>query len=199
MINKQYLTQQKQREIIREYKKGEEIKNISDNIQEPITIVNNFLKDNGYVAKEFKYANEVHGHIQYANYYSLYEHQYVMMKELKIRVGDIKKYLVHHLNKDSKQDNNITNLWLFWDRAVHKIYHGMLDRGEVGQDIDSVYLFTKEYMYNVLADLQRDRQECIIFSDQEFQEIEKDINTYLKLVEKLYKKQKKILVSVETN
>ena len=107
--------------------------------------------------------------------------------------------MVHHLQKDSKQDNDITNLWLLWDKSIHRVYHGMLERGEVGQDIDSIYLFTKEYMYNVLADLQRDRQECIIFSDQQFQEIEKDINTYMKLVEKLYKKQKKILVSVETN
>jgi hypothetical protein len=199
MINKEYLTKAKQREIIREWEEGEEIKDIAVNIQEPTKLVNDFLKNNGYETNNYKYGYEVHGHIQYANYFNLYEHQIVMMKELKIKVGDIKKYLVHHLQKDSKQDNDITNLWLFWDKSIHRVYHGMLERGEVGQDIDSIYLFTKEYMYNVLADLQRDRQECIIFSDQEFQEIEKDINTYMKLVEKLYKKQKKILVSVETN
>lgn len=191
MINKQYLTQQKQREIIREYEEGEEIKSISDNIQEPTKLVNDFLNSNGYNANNYKYGYEVHGHIQYANYFNLYEHQYVMMRELKIKVGDIKKYLVHHLKKDSKQDNDITNLWLFWDRAIHKVYHGMLDRGEIGQTIDDLYLFTKEYMYNVLADLQADRKECIMFSEKEFQEIEKDINTYLKLVDKLYKKTKK--------
>lgn len=53
-----------------------------------------------------------------------------------------------------------------------------------------IYVVTKEYMYNVLADLQADRKECIMFSEKEFQN-EKDINTYLKLVDKLYKKTKK--------
>ena len=45
MINKEYLTKAKQREIIKEWEEGEEIKDIADNIQEPTKLVNDFLKN----------------------------------------------------------------------------------------------------------------------------------------------------------
>lgn len=191
MIKKQYLSKKKQAEIIKRFKAGQKVKDISNVLEEPTKIVSDFLEENGYKTKK-KYAYEVHGHIQLANFYNLYEHQYVMLKELKLKVGEVRKYVIHHQNFD-KKDNNISNLWLFFDQHMHMLWHTLLESKEVENSIDNIYLFTKECIYKMLADLQADRKECIMFSVKQFQEIELEINTYLKRVEKLYKIAKKML------
>lgn len=191
MVNKQYLSKKKQEEILRLFGEGKTIKNISNSVQEPAKIVSDFLEQHGHKI-DYKYAYEVHGHIQLAHFHNLYEHQYVAMKELKLKIGEVRKYIIHHQNFN-KQDNNISNLWLFYDQQMHILWHTLLRNEEVEQTLDDIYIFTKEYTYKMLADLQADIKECIIFSEQEFREIEQEINTYLKRVQKLYKIAKKML------
>lgn len=52
MIKKQYLSKKKQAEIIKRFKAGQKVKDISNVLEEPTKIVSDFLEENGYKTKK---------------------------------------------------------------------------------------------------------------------------------------------------
>jgi len=109
------------------------------------------------------------GHIQLVNdlfYDRDYLHQYIVTKELDIKREDVKKYIIHHIDQE-KQNNNISNLWIFFDAASHIEYHGIIDKG-IKTDI---HQFTMDYVDRIL---NKDNTT--------------DIENYLEILEKWQKK-----------
>ena len=192
MIDKiKYLTKDKKDNILGLYLGGIKIPHIAEMVDEPKIIVKEYLEQEGFYTK-YKYFGTVHGHIQYTDYYSAYEHQFMMSRELKENIFTIKRYYVHHSN-GIKTDNQFKNLWLFYDNATHQYYHALYSRGEIGTDIDSLYMFCLSRAEDYLSDLERDREEEVMFNQMEFDEIEQDIRNYISLLKKVYNKQKKLL------
>ncbi|NFQ90236.1 hypothetical protein FDF89_13000 [Clostridium botulinum] len=89
------------------------------------------------------------GHYQLTNdlYFDrCYLHQYIVCKELNLGIEEVQKYIVHHEDMD-KGNNDINNLWIFFDRAVHLSYHQAIKRGDV--DIKE---FTMDYIKSTITD-----------------------------------------------
>lgn len=88
------------------------------------------------------------GHIQIINdpiYGGCYWHQIEMARSLDVDVKTISKYIIHHKNM-VKDINNIDNLWLFPDRAIHLAFHQLLKKNP-DADIEQ---FTKDYIEDIL-------------------------------------------------
>lgn len=115
------------------------------------------------------------GHIQLINdvyFNNCYLHQYVICKELDLDIKEVQKYIIHHQDMD-KGNNNISNLWVFYDIASHIAYHRVYKHDK---DID-IKKFTMDYI------------EGIINKDNS-----KQIKDYLDMLDKLQKaKNKKCL------
>ena len=189
----EYLTKKEKEVILKLYTlEGVDIPDIAELIDEPKRIIKEYLEQEGFYTK-YKYYGEVHGHIQYIDYYSAYAHQYIVSRELKEDIFTIKRYYVHHKN-GSKTDNQFENLWLFFDNATHQFYHSQKKYGKIGTDINSMYLFCISRAEDYLSDIERDREEEVMFDSGEYDTIEQDIRNYMDLLKKVYRKQKKILI-----
>ena len=186
-----YLTKQQKTKITKEYNKGIGINKIAEDIEEPKRVVKEYLEANGAIVQH-EYQAEVHGHIQFTDFYSSYKHQYIMAKELETDIFTIKRYYVHHKN-GVKTDNSIGNLWLFYDNATHIFYHSLYSKGEISNSLDELYLFNYNRVKDYLDDLKLDREQEVLFNQEEFDRIEEELNTYLYLIKKLYNIQKELL------
>ena len=171
------------------YNKGVKINRIAKAVDEPIFVVKEYMESMGAEIKG-QYYYQVHGHIQLTDYYNSYLHQYIMSKELGISIQDVKKYCIHHVD-GNKLDNNITNLWVFFDGATHMLYHSMSE--EVGNSLDELYIFTLDQTEVDLKNIDDDLEQGIVSHD-EYISIKQDINNYMQLITQLFKKQKKILL-----
>lgn len=76
------------------------------------------------------YLCEAHGHIRLSRsdvYYSnVYQHQYVVHKAFDIQMEVIGKYIIHHIDSE-KHNNDIKNLWIFFNSALHREFHVELE------------------------------------------------------------------------
>lgn len=76
------------------------------------------------------YLCEAHGHIRLSRsdvYYSnVYQHQYVVHKAFDIQMEVIGKYIIHHIDSE-KHNNDINNLWIFFNSALHREFHVELE------------------------------------------------------------------------
>lgn len=119
------------------------------------------------------------GHVQLINdlyFNNCYLHQYVVCKELDIDMEQVQKYIVHHIDQD-KGNNNITNLWIFYDIGSHIAYHQAIKHNK---DIN-IKEFTENYI------------ESIINKDNS-----KQIKDYLTIVDKLQKRKNAYLLASES-
>lgn len=117
------------------------------------------------------------GHIQLTNdvlFKNCYLHQYVVCKELDIPMEQVQRYVVHHQD-EIKQNNNITNLWIFYDIPSHVEYHQKL-KTNPNTDIEK---FTLEYLKKILNKKNVD-----------------EIKQYTEILDKLKKAKKNTLVVV---
>ena len=75
----------------------------------------------------------------------------------------VQKYIVHHIDED-KSNNDIENLWIFYNQALHQAYHQVIKK-DANVDIKE---FTLEYIDNIADDKNAD-----------------DIKLYLQILDKL--------------
>lgn len=91
------------------------------------------------------YLSEAHGHIRISRsdlYYSnVYVHQYKVHKAFDISLEVLGKYIVHHIDGD-KHNNNINNLWIFYNSAIHRAFHIELEKNPS----ISINKFTKNWV-----------------------------------------------------
>jgi len=87
------------------------------------------------------------GHIQLINdvyFNNCYLHQYVICKELDLDIKEVQKYIIHHIDQN-KGNNDISNLWVFYDIASHIAYHQVLKHGDV-----DIKQFTENYIESII-------------------------------------------------
>ena len=192
-----YLTAQQKGKITKLYKRGMKVNKIAKAVNEPNLVVKQYLENTLGIEIEQKYCYEVHGHLQLNDFYNSYLHQYVVSKELGISIMTVKSYCVHHINGD-KMDNNISNLWLFADGLMHIKYHSLLEVGKIKNDLDSLYIFSMEYCINCLNEIQKrqTKDKKTLKNYRQYNEMKQQIHSYMELMMKLYKKQKKILLQL---
>lgn len=116
------------------------------------------------------------GHVQLVNdlyFNNCYLHQYNVCKELNIEMEQVQKYIVHHEDMN-KGNNDILNLWLFYNQALHQAYHMELKH--------NVNLDIKEFTLNYVDSIITDKNDI-------------EIKQYLEILNKLetIRKDKKIL------
>ena len=97
-------------------------------------------------------ANYIHemqrGHVLLCNdlyFEGVYLHQYIIAQELGIKIEEIRQYVIHHIDQN-KSNNDISNLWIFYDGSSHILYHQLLKR-DAGADIKE---FTLDYLEGIL-------------------------------------------------
>lgn len=91
------------------------------------------------------YLCETHGHIRLSrtdvHYSNVYQHQYVVHKAFNISMEVVGKYVIHHIDSD-KHNNDINNLWIFFNPALHRAFHLKLEKNP---DV-SISKFTKNWI-----------------------------------------------------
>lgn len=90
------------------------------------------------------------GHYQLTNdiYFDrCYIHQYIVCKELDLDIEEVQKYIIHHIDQN-KGNNDIDNLWIFYDQAIHQAYHQSLKHNT---NID-IRQFTMDYTESIITD-----------------------------------------------
>lgn len=88
------------------------------------------------------------GHVQLVNdvyFNNCYLHQYIVHKELKINIVEVQKYIIHHIDQN-KGNNDISNLWIFYNQAVHQAYHQAIKHNP---NID-IKQFTMDYVESII-------------------------------------------------
>lgn len=115
------------------------------------------------------------GHVQLVNdlyFNNCYLHQYNVCKELDISIEQVQKYIIHHENM-VKGSNDISNLYICYDQAMHQAYHMAIKHGDI-----NIKEFTLNYVDSIM---NKDNVE--------------EIRQYLEILDKLekVKKDKKIL------
>lgn len=190
-----YLKLEQKKDIINLYERGLSISTISLTVEEPQAVIQTFLLEQGYSIIPKKYAYEVHGHIQFTDFNSIYEHQWILSKYLKVELEDIRKYIVHHVNQN-KKDNNEGNLWVFFDSGHHRQYHSLLSAGDIGDSIEELYDFCLRQVDKDLKDLEDLEEQGLLFkgiaeSLEDIKKIRQEYAIYVKIINKLLKKHKK--------
>lgn len=90
------------------------------------------------------------GHVQLVNdvyFNNCYLHQYIVHKELKINIVEVQKYIIHHIDQN-KGNNDISNLWIFYDTGSHIAYHQAIKHNP---NID-IKQFTMDYIEGIITD-----------------------------------------------
>ena len=97
-------------------------------------------------------ANYIHemqrGHVMLCNdlyFEGVYLHQYILAQELGIKIEDIRRYTIHHIDFN-KSNNDINNLWIFYDGSSHILYHQLLKRDAAA----NIKEFTLDYLEGIL-------------------------------------------------
>lgn len=88
------------------------------------------------------------GHIQLTNdlfFDRCYLHQYILCQELELDMEQIQEYVIHHIDQD-KGNNDIENLWTFYDVASHTAYHQAIKHNT---DIN-IKEFTENYVESII-------------------------------------------------
>lgn len=89
------------------------------------------------------------GYLQFSSCYPYfphkYWHQYVLSKELQVDIDLISKYIIHHVDED-KTNNDIDNLFIFYDKASHKMWHKI---SKYDETID-IKTFNNEYIDDLI-------------------------------------------------
>lgn len=119
------------------------------------------------------------GHIQLINdlyFNNCYLHQYIVVKELDLDMEQIQKYIVHHIDQD-KGNNNITNLWIFYDTGSHIAYHQAIKHNKD----TNIKEFTENYIESIINSKNAE-----------------EIKHYLAIVDKLQKRKNAYLLASES-
>lgn len=91
------------------------------------------------------YLSQAHGHVRISRsdlYYSnVYVHQYKVHKAFNVSMEVLGKYIIHHIDGD-KHNNNINNLWIFYNTAIHRAFHIELEKNPS----ISINKFTKNWV-----------------------------------------------------
>lgn len=115
------------------------------------------------------------GYLQISNrdlyFANKYYHQYVVCKELNVDISKIERYIIHHIDED-KTNNEIDNLFIFYDKASHQAFHKI---AEFNKDVD-INTLNAEYIENLLCE---ENAESI----KEYLEILHKKNTHQSLAE----------------
>ena len=136
----------------------------------------NYVRDKGFTNDQILYGNSEYlstmpsGHVILSNDLHFdyeYQHRYVVAKELNIEIEQIKKYLIHHKN-GLPGDNDIMNLFICYDKAIHGSYHQAIKHNS---NID-IKEFTLDYIEKITT---KDNVE--------------EMKDYLKILDKLEKVQ----------
>jgi hypothetical protein len=157
---------------------------IALSIDEPAAVVRKYLlqkygqntKQNIYAA-ECDYISDTGLYKRFTDYYQLYVHQYILMKELNTTVYIIVKYIVHHFD-ENKRNNELTNLYLFFNQKMHQEWH------KKGHKYKGIKEFTYYYINKELEYIASAEQT------EELLKYERELREYIMLVEVLEQKQK---------
>ena len=87
------------------------------------------------------------GHVQLVNdlyFNNCYLHQYNICKSLDVEMEQVQKYIIHHQDQD-KGNNDISNLFIFYNQAIHMAYHQAIKHGDI--DIKE---FTLNYVDSIM-------------------------------------------------
>lgn len=113
---------------------------IMDYIKNDLNISNDYI----WRCKD-TYLCETHGHIRLSrtdvHYSNVYLHQYVVHKAFDISMEVVGKYVIHHIDS-RKHNNDVNNLWIFFNPALHRAFHLELERNP---DV-SISKFTKNWI-----------------------------------------------------
>ena len=183
----EYLTdleQDKIKKMYQVYLDNEEkvrVKVIAISIEVPAALVKKYIleqygegaKDNLYHA-ESHYIDTNKGYIRYKDYYNLYEHQFVICRELDIKIKDIGKYTVHHKDKD-KTNNQFENLHLFYNADIHSSWHWLEGREPAADLLEFTFDYIEQMVERDITSKER-----------------KAISDYMKLLDIQIQRQKNI-------
>lgn len=190
MESTKYLNKQQKNKIEAMYKayveEGEKVRIpfISLSVNEPSYIVREHIlkkygegaKDNIY-ACECDYLSDTGLYLRFTDYYQLYLHQYILIKELNLEADIIKKYVIHHIDED-KKNNELNNLYLFFNTHMHRTWH------IVEEKFNHIKEFTLFYVNKELEHIA-DKEQTL-----ETTKYEKELREYIQLVELLEQKKK---------
>ena len=182
-----YLTEQEQDKIKKMYQAyldSEEkarIMFIALSVDIPAALVKeHILEQYGEGAKDNLLYSDSHyidnnkGYIRYKDYYNIYEHQFVICRELGIKVKDIGKYTVHHRDK-CKTNNRIDNLHLFFNAEMHTVWHWIEEKEPKSDIIQFTYDWIEKKVEQDISNKER-----------------KDLREYIRLINIQINKQKNI-------
>lgn len=100
------------------------------------------------------------GHIQFSSqdvfFKNKYYHQYVIAKELDLEMAEVEKYVIHHID-ENKSNNDIENLFIFYDTASHIAFHQAKKHDE---NID-INVFNEDYIDKLLSKCGNNNAEDI--------------------------------------
>ena len=120
----------------------------------PAALVKQYiLEQYGEGAKDNIYHSESHyidinnGYIRYKDFNNLYKHQFVMSRELGTEFENIRKYVVHHKDKD-RTNNRFENLHLFYNAEMHSNWHWL----ESKEPQANIFDFTQDSIEKILED-----------------------------------------------
>lgn len=107
------------------------------------------IEDEYILHPKSTYLCVVHGHIRINTsdlyYKNVYLHQYMVHKAFNISMKTVSKYVIHHISLD-KHNNDVSNLWLFYNQQLHREFHIELEKNK---DI-SISIFTKNWIEDTL-------------------------------------------------
>ncbi|NRT73617.1 HNH endonuclease [Clostridium beijerinckii] len=89
--------------------------------------------------------SEAHGHLRISKidlyYGNVYKHQYCYHKAFNISLEVLGKFIIHHID-GNKYNNDVSNLWLFYNSELHKKFHCELEKNK---DV-SISQYTKNWI-----------------------------------------------------
>lgn len=163
---------------------------LSLSVDEPATVVRKYILDRfgedakkNLYARECEYLSTTGDYLRFTDYYQLYLHQYILSRELKLEADTIKKYIVHHKNED-KKNNELNNLYLFFNNSMHRSWHMMEEKFKNIKEF-TYYYINKEIKYIASAE-----------QTKELSKYERELREYIMLVEQLEQKKKTLDIGV---
>lgn len=84
------------------------------------------IDDKHILRSNSTYMSQWHGHKRISKndvfYGNVYWHQYVIHKAFDVTLETLGKYIIHHCDLD-KHNNNLSNLWIFYNSELHRKFH----------------------------------------------------------------------------